>query len=656
MKLIIVESPTKAKTLSRFLGNDFKIIASMGHVRDLPKSKLGVEVDNGYKPHYVVPKDKSKNVKILKQEAIGKEKIILATDPDREGEAIAYHVWYLISSQQKKKSDWQFERIVFHEITEKAIKEALNNPRGLDLNLFNAQQVRRVLDRLVGYNLSPLLWYKIKKGLSAGRVQSVALRLIVEREREIKAFQPAEYWLIQVALTKGLKEEESFLADLIAKNGTKLEIKNKTEADQICQQLKHLSYVVDQVQVKEVKRFSPPPFTTSTLQQAASNRLGFSSKQTMRLAQALYEEGLITYHRTDSLNLAVSAIEQARVFIEKEYGQSYLPIKPIFYKTKSKNAQEAHEAIRPTRVDRQAQEINLDINHQWLYELIRQRFIACQMKEAVYSQTTVDIKAGDYLFRAVGTVAVFPGWRVIYGVKKGDILNGDNGEKIKLPSLVCGDKLNLVKILPWQKFTQPPARFTEASLIKTLEEYGIGRPSTYAPTLSTIQERGYVIKQERRFQPTDLGVMVNDFLVKFFPKVVDFNFTAQMEENLDKIARGELKWVPVIDEFFQPFAKEVDKVKKNTSKVVLPVVPTGETCPSCGSSLVFKEGRFGRFVACSRFPQCRFTKSFTQKIGLVCPLCQQGEVVVKKTKKGRSFFGCSRYPACQFASWQKPAS
>ena len=684
MNLVIVESPTKARTLSRFLGEDFRIVASMGHIRDLPKSEMGVDTAHDFEPRYVIPRDKSRNVKLLKEEAKGKDKIILATDPDREGEAIAYHVRYVISSSEKRKpacrqggaKSVKFERIVFHEITKEAIEEALKNPREIDLNLYDAQQARRILDRLVGYRLSPLLWYKIKKGLSAGRVQSVTVRLIVEREREIEAFKPVEYWIIRAELEKQVLSNNSFIANLIEIKGQKAEIKNKDEADKVTTELNKAEYLVSKVETKEIRRFAVPPFTTSTLQQTASNRFGFSAKQTMRLAQDLYEEGYITYHRTDSLNVAQQAITAVRGFIAKQYGKEYLPETPIFYKTKAKGAQEAHEAIRPTSVGVESQ-VNITEQHQKLYDLIRDRFLASQMKEAIYSQTTADIsasppasampvrsrcsasgglealRAGDYLFRAIGTVVVFPGWRAIYGVKKGDLVS-ENEEGMKLPELTVSEKLNLLRLIPEQKFTSPPPRYTEASLIKALEEYGIGRPSTYAPTISTIQDRGYVIKEERKLKPTDMGMMVNDFLVKFFANIVDLTFTARMEEDLDKIATGELKWIPVIANFYTPFEEEVEKVKETAIKVAIPVIETGEKCPQCTSPLVIREGKFGKFVACSTFPKCKYTKNFIEKTGQKCPQCQTGDVVVKHTKRGKLFYGCSTYPKCNFASWQKP--
>lgn len=655
MNLVIVESPTKARTLSRFLGTDYKIVASMGHIRDLPKSDMGVDTAHNFEPHYIIPRAKSKNVKLLNEEAKSKEKIFLATDPDREGEAIAFHVKYILSTKGKV-SENKFKRIVFHEITKEAIEEALKNPRDIDLNLYDAQQARRILDRLVGYKLSPLLWYKIKKGLSAGRVQSVAVRLIVDREREIEAFKPVEYWKIGAELEKiqnpNDKIQNSFIANLIEIKGQKAEIKNKEEADQVLSVLNKAQYVVSKVDTKEIKRNAAPPFTTSTLQQTASNRFGFSAKQTMRLAQDLYEEGYITYHRTDSLNVAQQALTMVRSFIEKQFGKDYLPQQPIIYKTKAKGAQEAHEAIRPTSVGTDSR-VNMTEQHQKLYDLVRDRFLASQMNEAVYSQTTVDVTAAEYLFRAIGTVVVFPGWRAVYGVKKGELVT-ENEEGVKLPELAVAEKLTLLKLIPEQKFTSPPPRFTEASLIKALEEYGIGRPSTYAPTISTIQDRGYVIKEERKLKPTEMGEMVNDFLVKFFANIVDLTFTARMEEDLDKIAAGELKWVPLISNFYTPFEQEVEKVNETAIKVAIPVIETGEKCPQCASPLVIREGKFGKFVACSTYPACKFTKNYVEKTGQKCPTCKTGDVVVKHTKKGKLFYGCSNYPKCNFASWQKP--
>ncbi len=647
--MIIVESPTKARTLSRFLGGKYEIFATLGHIRDLPKSEMGIDIANNFTPRYIIPRKKSAIHKELLLKAKKFDNLILATDPDREGEAIAYHVKDMLSSNLKLKiTSEKFKRIEFHEITKEAIEAALLHPREIDIRLYDAQQARRVLDRLVGYSLSPLLWYKIKKGLSAGRVQSVAVRLIVDREREIIAFVPVEYWQIKVELKK---DSSIFTALMIETDGIKVDIKNKQQADNILARLEKAQYVVSAINRKEVRRNAAPPFTTSTMQQGASNRFGFSSKATMRLAQDLYEEGLITYHRTDSLNLSPQAVTLARSFIEKQYGKEFLPPSPIFYKTKAKGAQEAHEAIRPTAVSANVE--GLSPNHQKLYELIRLRFLACQMNPAVYDQTSVDIlAAANILFRAVGTIVKFAGWRVLYGIKSGDRL-AENEDEVTLPVLTVSDKLELVKILPLQKFTQGPPRFTEATLIKALEENGIGRPSTYAPTISTILDRGYIVIEERKLKPTELGFIVNDFLVKYFSNIMDIGFTAGMEEKLDNIARGDSPWVPVVAQFYKPFADELEIVKKTAKKVEMPTVEIGENCPQCNNPLVERLGKFGKFIACSTFPNCKYTRNLMEKINMPCPKCG-GDIVLKRTKKGRPFYGCANYPKCDYASWKNP--
>ncbi len=638
--LIIVESPTKARTLSQFLGGDYQIEATMGHVRDLPKKKLAIDTDHDFKPDYIVVPDKEEIVNKLKQEKQQADNVILATDPDREGEAIAYHVAYLLSDGQPLK------RIVFHEITENAVKEALASPREIDMKLVDAQQARRILDRLVGYKLSPLLWRKVRRGLSAGRVQSVAVRIIVEREREIEAFKAEEYWTIQAELSpKVLEAGRSFLANLVSKNEQKIEIKNQDEANQLVQELGNLSYKVKEVRIEETHKSPYPPFTTSTMQQTASILFGWTSKRTMQVAQGLYEQGLITYHRTDSVNLSEQAIGSVRDFVEKQYGKNYLPEAPRIYKTKSKVAQEAHEAIRPTDVNRKPDEIPQDGKRDGkkLYELIWKRFVACQTAEAVYEDTKVDIEAGNFLFRATGSKLKFDGWKRVSG--------DDREEENVFPPLSTGDLLELVRLLPTQHFTEPPARFNEASLIKALEEKGIGRPSTYAPIISTIQERQYVEKTDRKFSPTILGKTVNDFLVENFPEIVDVDFTAKMEDNLDSIANGESKWVPVISEFYEPFSKTLDKTK-DVERVKIPVEQTDEICDECGAPLVIRIGRFGKFLACSRFPDCKFTKTLVNKTEFKCPKCG-GDVIIKKTKRGKTFYGCSNYPNCTFAAWKK---
>lgn len=629
MNLIIVESPTKAKTLARFLGDDYKITASMGHIRDLPQKKLGIDIAHDFEPEYEVSPDKKDKVKELQTEAKKAKIVILATDPDREGEAISWHIASLLDKKAK------IQRITFHEITESAIKNALNNPGEINMHLVDAQQGRRILDRLVGYKLSPLLWRKVRKGLSAGRVQSVAVRLIVEREREILAFKPVEYWEI-------LAKFADFEAKLV-----KSEINTKEDVDKIIALLEKTDFVVSDIQKKEVRRNPYPPFTTSTLQQAASNLFGWSAKRTMQIAQNLYERGLITYHRTDSLNLATEAVTTVREYINKTFGAKYLPESPKIYKTKSKSAQEAHEAIRPTDVSKE-QEADLDRDQEKLYELIRKRFLACQMSEAVYEQTGVDIFASDYIFRATGSLQLFDGWQILFPKDEEDT------NVQKLPNLVVNQKLDLKELVPSQHFTEPPPRFNEASLIKTLEEFGIGRPSTYAPIIGTIQDRMYVEKQDKKFIPSNLGFAVNDFLMANFANIFDYQFTARMEDDLDEIAEGQKQWIPVIHDFYRPFEDQLGKVQDSAERVKVAVEETDEKCPNDNAPLVVRVGRFGKFLACSNFPNCKFTKPFQQKLNMKCPKCNEGEVILKRTKTKKSFFGCSRYPDCDFASWNKP--
>ncbi len=663
MDLIIVESPTKAKTLSRFLGGDeYKVEATMGHVRDLPESKLGVEIENNFEPQYVISPKKKETIEKLKKAAEKAERIYLATDPDREGEAIAWHTAALLSGSSK------LSRITFHEITKKAIDEALSHPGEINMDLVEAQTSRRILDRLVGYKLSPLLWQKVRKGLSAGRVQSVTVRLIVEREKEIERFVPIEYWEIEALLQKfiggSLPDAPKFLAKLARRNGEKVEITNETQASEIVGELEKAGYEIYGVDKKEVRRNPYPPFTTSTLQQAAAIRLGWSSKRTMNIAQGLYEQGLITYHRTDSTNLAIEAVMEARDFVKESFGEQYLPEKPVFYKTKSKSAQEAHEAVRPTDVQFKVQGEKLKVDEDKivgdegkLYDLIWKRFVACQINPAVVEVTTVVTQAAGekniYLLETRGATEKFDGWRRVYGkVEETD----ESGEKIeKLPEVSVGDELKMLEIKPEQKFTQPLPRFNEASLIKTLEELGIGRPSTYAPTISTIQERNYVEKQERVFVPTALGVAVTDFLMEYFPDILDYQFTAKMEDDLDEIANGQKKRVPVLSEFYNPFSQKLEGVKRVAQRVPVEVEATGESCPLCKEgSVIIRIGKFGKFLACSRFPECKYRAPFVKKIeGFKCPKCG-GDVVYKKTKKGKGFYGCASWPKCDFASWRKP--
>lgn len=655
MDLIIVESPTKARTLSRFLGSQYSVEATMGHIKDLPKSKLGVDIEHDFAPDYQIVERQTKTIKDLLSEAKKAKAIYLATDPDREGEAISSHVAEIFDENKIKK---ETKRIVFHEITKSAVEEAIGHPRKVDKNLVDAQIARRVLDRLVGYKLSPLLWKKVRRGLSAGRVQSVAVRLIVEREREIEAFKPVEYWEIIVTVKSA---NGPFDVDLIKQDDKKIEIHNEKEAQTVVADLNKANYIVSDVRKKEVHKNPYAPFTTSTMTQAAARLFGWSAKKTMTMAQRLYENGLITYHRTDSLNLATSAVNSARDFITNEYGKEYLPEAPRFYKTKSKSAQEAHEAVRPTDVFVKKDHTKLEKldgnDTKKLYELVWKRFVACQMTPSIYDQTAIDVTAlrqaqgKQYLLRASGQVMKFDGWR--RAMPKG----GDE-EVVILPEVSKDEVLQLIKVHSDQKFTQPPARFNEASLIKTLEALGIGRPSTYAPTISTIQIRNYVEKKDGKFFATPVGSAVTEFLVKNFPDTFEYDFTAQMEGNLDKVAEGTIKWKDDLKKFYTPFEKKLKDVEKNAERVKIEVEKLGKPCPECGTEhkgeLVIRVGRFGKFISCSRFPECKYTAKYVEKIDMECPKCGEGEVIVKKTGKGRSFYGCSRYPDCDWASWKNP--
>ncbi len=641
MNLIIVESPTKAKTLGRFLGSDYDVEATMGHIKDLPKSKLGVDVEHNFKPDYVDVPKRLDTIKLLISKNAKAKITYIASDPDREGEAIAAHVKEILDAGKGKA---KIERITFHEITKQAVEEALKNPRAIDDNLVDAQTARRVLDRLVGYKLSPLLWKKVRRGLSAGRVQSVAVRLIVEKEREIEKFKAEEYWEIFAVVEKS-KGSGKFTVRLVSE-----EVKDGKTAKKITDDLEKSNYQVADVRMRQVVKNPYPPFTTSTMTQAAARIMGWSSKKTMGVAQKLYEEGLITYHRTDSLNLSTSAVNAARSFIQKEFGDKYLPEKPRFYKTTSKVAQEAHEAIRPTNVS----DKTIDIGEQdfsKLYELIWKRFVACQMNASVYDETTIDVSAGNYLLRASGQIMKFDGWRKVIPAKA-----DPTEEVVTLPEVAKDEELKKEKVWGEQKFTQPPARFNEASLIKTLEKLGIGRPSTYAPTISTIQIRNYVEKNEsKQFTPTTIGNAVTDFLVENFPGVFEYEFTAKMENELDDIANGKIKWEEPIKEFFNPFEKKIEGVEKNAKRVKIEVEKLGRKCPECSEGeLVIRMGRFGKFISCSCFPDCKYTEKYIEKVGAKCPDCKKGDVIVKKTGKGRRFFGCSRYPECKYASWRNP--
>lgn len=728
MNLIIVESPTKAKTISKFLGKNYIVRSSFGHVRDLPKSKLGVDTENNFEPEYVSNPKSKKHIAELKAIAADADKIILASDEDREGEAISWHLAQILGlgkpetktagkkTKKKTAESKPYERIVFHEITKKAIEEALANPRQIDMNLVDAQQARRVLDRLVGYELSPLLWKKIRYGLSAGRVQSVAVRLIVEREDEINKFIPEEYWELKAKLKKLFSnktdspdgEFEAKLSKINGETVAKLGIKTKIDAEKIKNQLEKSAYSVQEIRKKEMERNPLPPFTTSTLQQAASNAFGYSAKQTMMIAQQLYEGlelgasgpvGLITYMRTDSLNLSEDSLAAAKKYIIEKFGLQFAIGKPRRFKTKSKGAQEAHEAIRPTNPARDPETIKefLDSKQFKIYQLIWQRMLASQMASAVTDSTSVDILAetpdkNNYTLRANGSIIKFEGFLKVYPKKSEDVI---------LPQLENQEKLNLLNVASEQHFTAPPARYNEASLIKILEEYGIGRPSTYAPTISTIQDRGYVEKIEKRFYPKEIGILVNKVLVAHFPQIVDIKFTAGIEESLDEIAENKKQWVPVIKEFYEPFKDNLLKKEKEINKKDLTEEKSDEKCPKCNSPMIIKLGRFGKFMACTNYPDCKTTvpmgeekalkesmanekcalcgapmlvkygrfgaflgcskypeckniKKIEKTIGMKCPKCGKGEVIEKKGKFKRIFYGCNQYPACDYTSSKNP--
>ena len=663
--LVIVESPAKARTLGKFLGKGYILKASLGHVRDLPKSRLGVDVENGFAPKYVVPRAKSKVAGELKQAAKTASAVYLATDPDREGEAIA---WHLV--EVTKSNRIPYRRVVFHEITREAIEHAFKHPRSINMQLVNAQQARRILDRLVGYKISPLLWRKIKRGLSAGRVQSVALRIIVDREREIEKFIPVEYWSIEADLTKiPAAEGGAFRAMLVGLlDGTKLDIHHQEEATEISNELEKSSYSVIKVKTKKVTRPPAPPFITSTLQQEAWRKLRFSAGYTMRIAQQLYEglpignegsAGLITYMRTDSTRVARSAIVETREFISNKYGSQFIPPHARSFIKSVKGAQEAHEAIRPTKIRREPSLAKqyLTADQSKLYELIWKRMVASQMSAASFDNTTVDIKAKcprsktDYLLRTSISVLRFPGFTVLYTEGKDEA--EEEKKSSSLPNLGKGDKLKLLELFPEQHFTQPPPRFTEATLIKMLEQWGIGRPSTYAPTLSTIQERKYVTKTKGSFQPTELGFVVNDLLTKHFPGIVNIEFTARMEDELDEVADENRNWVSVIQDFYTPFEKSLENASQLIEKVKVADELTDEVCPKCDKPMVIKDGRYGKFFACSGYPGCKYTKSFQIKTGAKCPECDS-ELVERISKKKRRFYGCSNYPKCRFATNFKP--
>ena len=653
--LVIVESPAKSKTISKMLGSDYIVKSSFGHIRDLPEKEIGVDIEKNFKPTYVAMPKSKKIIADLKKAVAEVGHVYLATDLDREGEAIAWHLKELL-----KLSDDKTDRITFHEITESAIKEAVKNPRKLDMALVDSQQARRILDRLVGYKLSPILWKKVRKGLSAGRVQSVAVMMICDREEEIEKFVPVEYWSIEAELQKD--KDMSFTANLISKDGKKIEklaIQNKEQADSILKELENSQYKVASVEKKERKRSPYPPYTTSTMQQDVSRRIGFSSSKTMSVAQKLYEGiqignqgvvGLITYMRTDSLNVATVAQKEALNFIETNYGKGFVPLKPRFYKTKSKGAQEAHEAIRPTSVKRTPEMMKqyLTADEYKLYNAIWNRFVASQMSDAVYDTVTIDIQVSNYMFRATGSTLKFDGFMKVYSIQD------EEAKEPKLPVLEQNDNLNLLKLVPEQHFTEPPARYNEASLIKTLEEYGIGRPSTYAPTIKTILDRMYVRLDNKKFYPTDLGIVVNKFLKENFKDVINYEFTADIEEEFDDIAENKLKWQDVLKKFYTPFESHLTKAEGATRQKIAPKA-TNEVCPKCGKPMVIRESRRGPFMACSGYPECKTTFSVDKDGNKVsnepqqteekCPKC--GGMMLKKMGFRGPYLACEHYPECK---------
>ena len=673
-KLVIVESPAKARSVGQFRGAGYTVKASKGHVRDLLVSQLSVDVENNFEPKYRVMNDKRDTVKDLMIAARNAKEIYLATDPDREGEAIAWHL--LAATEIDENNKTPIKRVVFHEITKPAIEEAFSQPREIDMNLVNAQQARRILDRLVGYQVSELLWSKVRNRLSAGRVQSIATRLIVDREREIEAFVQREYWTLDAQLEKQHKNGKAakpFLARLVKIGKTDVNFENKSDVDPHLKILEKSQYSVVDIKRGERARKPSAPFTTSTLQQEASRRLGFTAKRTMAVAQQLYEGidvgaegsvGLITYMRTDSLSISPQAQKEARSYIEQRFGKDYVPKRAPIYKTNAKGAQEAHEAIRPTGVVREpdAMKKSLSSDQFRLYNLIWQRFVASQMENAVYNTLRVDIDAGPtakdqpYHFRVSGSTIKFSGFLALYEDAHDEDVADDADEGRILPEMSVGELLDLLKLLPEQHFTQPPPRYTEASLVRTLEEYGIGRPSTYAPTVAVIQDREYVTKQDKRLIPTETGRVVNDLLVEYFPEIMNYQFTANLEDKLDNISEGKQEWRPMLNDFYTPFAREL----KNAHAVITPVnneEQIGRDCPVSGHPLVIRYGRFGKFIGCSDYPNCRYTEPFLERTGIMCPVCgaeHGGEIIERRSRRGRTFYGCSRYPECEFTSWNRP--
>ncbi|MEW6661228.1 MAG: type I DNA topoisomerase [Bacillota bacterium] len=654
--LVIVESPAKAKTITRFLGKKYMVKASMGHVRDLPKSQLGVDIEAGFEPKYITIRGKGDIAKELKGAAKNAEQVLLATDPDREGEAIAWHLQQVLEINTNQPC-----RIEFNEITKTAITAAVKKPRPVNLDLVNAQQARRILDRLVGYSLSPLLWRKVKKGLSAGRVQSVAVKLIADREEEISRFEPEEYWSLTADLKQG-KKGSLFQAKLVKEGEQGISITSKEAMDRVLNLLRDKSFVVAGIKNREKYKNPAAPFITSSLQQEAYRKLNFTARRTMMVAQQLYEgidlgkkegiTGLITYIRTDSTRISTQAQEEAFKYITEKYGKNYLPPKPRQYGGK-KQAQDAHEAIRPSYVLLTPDEVKgkLTPDQYKLYRLIWSRFVASQMASAVLDTTTVEIKAGDFLFRASGSVVKFPGFLQVYEAEE----STSEDEQGQIPELTEGAALILGGLHPKQHFTQPPSRYSEASLIKALEEKGIGRPSTYAPIIETILSRGYVVREQKQFLPTELGIIVVDLLSEYFSEIVDVEFTASMEQMLDAVEEGEVDWKKVVSDFYKSFKKMLVIADKEIEQVQLAEEVSDEVCEKCGRNMVIKMGRFGKFLACPGFPECRNTKALLEDIGISCPLCNSA-VIIRRTKKGRKFFGCIGFPDCEYISWHKPTA
>lgn len=672
-KLVIVESPAKARTVGNFLGKGYTVKASKGHVRDLLVSQLSVDVESDFEPKYRVMNDKRDVVKELKADVENAEEIYLATDPDREGEAIA---WHLISAADIDED--KVHRVVFHEITDNAVQEAFAHPRSINMEVVDAYQARRILDRLVGYNITELLWQKVRNQLSAGRVQSIAVRLVVDREREIENFTPVEYWTLDAELQKQQENgsrADRFTARLVKINNQDVSFGSEGEVRPHLEVLEKSQYRVSDIKRGTRQRKPSAPFTTSTLQQEASRRFGFNAQRTMSIAQQLYEGinlgadgtiGLITYMRTDSTNISKQAQEDARAYIRRRFGNDFMPAQAPVYRTRAKGAQEAHEAIRPTGVQREPSALRTTLTRDQLrlYTLIWERFVASQMSNAIYNTIRIEIAAGQseadmpYLFRTSGSTIQFQGFLALYEDTHDDDVAPDADEGRILPVLTADELLRLLRLLPEQHFTQPPPRYTEASLVRTLEEYGIGRPSTYAPIVAAIQNREYVTRQDKRLAPTEIGRTVNDLLVKFFPEVMDYQFTAHLEEELDDIAEGKMQWRPMLREFYEPFAQQLDTARQNMPQIAQEE-PIGRDCPSCGGhqTLVVKYGRFGKFIGCANYPECRYTEPWLERLGIPCPVCGEehgGEIVERRSRRGRVFFGCSRYPDCDFTSWKRP--